>query len=72
MVILCVIYYILLFITNKALTDGLNKVTKIRLEQVEETIKAIKSFNSNLKSLRDKTFKSDKEKEKSVITSKNK
>ena len=71
MVILCVIYYILLFITNKALTGGLNKVTKIRLEQVEETIKAIESFNSNLKSLKDKTFNSDKEREKNAITSKN-
>ena len=63
MIILCVIYYILLFITNKALTGGLKKVTKIRLEQVEETIKDIEAFNTNLKFLKDKNFNSE-EKEK--------
>ena len=70
MIILIVIYYILLCITNKALTGGLNKVTKIRLEQVEETIKAIEAFNTNLKSLKDKNHDSDKEKEKSIAASK--
>ena len=59
MIILCIFYYILISFTIKSLTGGLNKVTKIRLEQVEETIKAIKTFNNSLKSLRDKDFKED-------------
>ena len=62
MICLCAIYYILLYITNKSLTDGLTKVTKIRLEQVEETIKVIENFNTTLKSLRDKNYL-DEEKE---------
>jgi hypothetical protein len=59
MIILCSLYYILLCLKNKSLTGGLNKVTKIRLEQVEETIKTIETFNTNLKSLRDKDTKLD-------------
>ena len=63
MIILCIIYFFLLYITNKSLTGGLEKVTKIKLEQVEETIKIIEAFNSNLKKIRDKESKDDDEKE---------
>ena len=62
MICLCVIYYILLYFTNRTLTDGLKKVTKIRLEQVEETIKVIEKFHKNLKSLKDKNY-SEEDKE---------
>ena len=63
MICLSAIYYILLYITNKSLTDGLTKVTKIRLEQVEETIKVIEKFHKTLKSFKDKNYSSE-EKEK--------
>ncbi len=39
------------------MTDGLEKVTKIRLEKVEETIKKIEVFNAYLKKFRDKDSK---------------
>ena len=61
MIILCILYNVLLCLTNRSLTGGLIKVTKIRLEQVEETIKTIEAFNMNLKSLRDRDFKSEQE-----------
>ena len=59
MIILCIFYFFLLYLTNKSLTGGLEKVTKIRLEQVEETIKTIENFNINLKRVRDKDIKSE-------------
>jgi len=67
MIILCIFYSFLLYITNKSLTGGLEKVTKIRLEQVEETIKIIETFNSNLKKIRDKESKDEDEKENNVV-----
>ena len=54
MVIITVIYSIMLFITNKNMGEGLEKVTKIKLEKIEETIKRIESFNVYLKKFRDK------------------
>jgi hypothetical protein len=39
------------------MTDGLEKVTKIRLEKIEETLKKIQVFNQNLKRFRDKDTK---------------
>jgi hypothetical protein len=47
------------------MTDGLEKVTKIRLEKVEETIKKIEAFNASLKKFRDKDSKATQEKEES-------
>ena len=43
------------------MTDGLEKVTKIRLEKIEETLKKIQSFNQNLKRFRDKDEKASEE-----------
>ena len=57
MVILCALYFFLIRLTNKSMTDGLEKVTKIRLEKIEETLKKIQSFNQNLKRFRDKDAK---------------
>ena len=54
MIIITVIYSILLYVTNKNMGEGLEKVTKIKLEKVEETIKRIEGFNSYLKKFRDK------------------
>jgi hypothetical protein len=51
------------------MTDGLEKVTKIRLEKIEETLKKIMTFNSNLKRFRDKDAKtSDDNKEESELS----
>jgi hypothetical protein len=43
------------------MTDGLEKVTKIRLEKIEETLKKIQSFNQNLKRFRDKDEKASED-----------
>ena len=69
MVLLCVVYFFLIHLTNKSMTDGLEKVTKIRLEKIEETLKKIQSFNQNLKRFRDKDAKaSDDNKEGSELS----
>ena len=57
MIILCALYFFLIRLTNKSMTDGLEKVTKIRLEKIEDTLKKIQSFNHNLKRFRDKDAK---------------
>ena len=57
MILLCVAYFFLIHLTNKSMTDGLEKVTKIRLEKIEETLKKIQVFNQNLKRFRDKDTK---------------
>ena len=53
MVIFCIIYGLLLHITNKNMGEGLEKVTKIKLEKIEETIKRIENFNLELKKLKE-------------------
>ena len=53
-ILICIAIFILIHITNKSMTAGLEKLTKIRLERIEETIKKIDAFNSNLKKFRDK------------------
>jgi len=60
-ILLCVAYFFLIHLTNKSMTDGLEKVTKIRLEKIEETLKKIQSFNQNLKRFRDKDEKAAEE-----------
>ena len=47
-------FYAVIHLTNKSMTVGLEKLTKIRLERIEETIKKIETFNSNLKKFRDR------------------
>ena len=69
MVLLCVAYFFFIHLTNKSMTDGLKKVTKIRLEKIEETLKKIMTFNTNLKRFRDKDAKtSDDNKENSELS----
>ena len=69
MLLLCVLYFFLNHLTNKSMTDGLEKVTKIRLEKIEETLKKIQSFNQNLKRFRDKDEKTnDDNKESSELS----
>ena len=61
--ILSLIYIFFIHLTNKSMTDGMEKITKIRLEKIEEIIKRIKIFNSNLKKFREKDLKSDDKKD---------
>ena len=54
MIIAVTIYSIFLYITNKNMGEGLEKVTKIKADKIDETIKRIEGFNSLLKKFRDK------------------
>ena len=65
MILICASFFALIHLTNKSMTGGLEKVTKIRLERIEETIKKIEQFNANLKKFRDKDSKASPEKEES-------
>ena len=51
--IICVSYIILIRITNLSMSDIFIKITKIKYEKIEETIKKIKKFLSYLKSSRE-------------------
>ena len=57
--ILLIIFFFFIHLTNKSMTDGLEKVTKIRVEKIEETLKKIQTFNRNLKRFRDKDTKAE-------------
>ena len=65
-ILICVSFFALIHLTNKSMSNGLEKVTKIRLERIEETIKKIEQFNVNLKKFRDKDSKASPEKEEST------
>ena len=54
MTIFSVLYTALLHITNKNMGEGLEKVSKIKLEKIEDTIKTIEGFNIILKKYREK------------------
>jgi len=59
LIIICFIsYYFLIYSTNKSMTEGMEKITKIRLEKIEETIRRIRIFSINLKKYREKDIKS--------------
>ena len=61
MIILCFLYFIFLHFTNKSMIDGMEKVSKIKNEIIEEIIKRIKLFNINLKKFREKEINDIKE-----------
>ena len=67
-ILFCLSFFSLIHLTNKSMTDGLEKVTKIKLEKIEETIKKIEVFNTNLKKFRDKDSKASQEKEESEVS----
>ena len=56
-VILLITFFCFIHLTNKSMTDGLEKVTKIKIERIEETLKKIQTFSRNLKRFRDKDTK---------------
>ena len=60
-IILLIIYFFFIRLTNKSMTGGLEKVTKIRVEKIEETLKKIQTFGKNLKRFRDKDAKASEE-----------
>ena len=50
----CIIYYIMIRATNDSMTIGFQKITKIKIDKIEEIIKKIELFNSNLKKFRNR------------------
>ena len=57
--ILCVLNYIIIYYTYSSMLDGMEKITKIKLEKIEEIIKRITNFGVSLKKLREKELESD-------------
>jgi len=52
--LLCIIYYIMIRATNISMTIGFQKITKIKIDKIEEIIKKIEIFNYNIKKFRNK------------------
>jgi hypothetical protein len=61
MIVFNFIYLILLYITNRNMAEGLEKVGKIKLELLEDIIKKIEGFNLTLKKFREKESKNQGE-----------
>ena len=67
-IILYLLYSFLIHLTNKSMIDGMEKVTKIEIDKIEEIIKQIKIFNNNLKKFRERDNSTDENKDKGDIT----
>ena len=61
--LLCVLNYVIIHYTYSSMLDGMEKITKIKLEKIEEILKRITNFGANLKKLREKEQQSDDNKE---------
>ena len=61
--LLCVLNYVIIYYTYSSMLDGMEKITKIKLEKIEEILKRITNFGANLKKLREKEQQSDDNKE---------
>ena len=57
--LLCIINYVIIHYSYSSMLDGMEKITKIKLEKIEEIIKRISNFGANLKKLREKELKFD-------------
>ena len=57
--ILYILNYGIIHYTYSSMLDGMEKITKIKLEKIEEIIKRITNFGVNLKKMREKDLKSD-------------
>ena len=66
-IILCIILFYQFYFTNKSMIKGMDKVSKIKFERIEEILKKIKSFNLNLKKFREKDIKIEDNRERSEI-----
>ena len=64
-IFLCLFYFLMIRTTNKSMTDGFKKITKIKIDKIEERIKKIEIFNYNLKKFRDKESSLEESKTKS-------
>ena len=60
-IFLCLFYFVMIRTTNKSMTDGFSKITKIKVDKIEERIKKIEIFNYNLKKFRDKESSNSEE-----------
>ena len=49
-IVCCFIYSILIFFTNQNMGEGFQKVSKIKIDKIDEIIKKISDFHENLKS----------------------
>ena len=54
MLFLCLFYFLMIHTINNSMTETFKKITKIRLEKIEETIRKIEAFSSDLKKFRDR------------------
>ena len=59
LILFCILYLFMIRTTNKSMTNGFKKITKIKLEKIEERIKKIEIFNYNLKKFRDRDSNSE-------------
>lgn len=48
MIILCLTYYLFLFLTNKNMQEGFEKVCRIKVDKIDETMKRIEQFNDKI------------------------
>ena len=65
--ILCVMNYVIIHYSYSSMLDGMEKITKIKIEKIEEIIKRISNFGSNLKKLREKDLKYDDGKDNNTL-----
>ena len=54
MALICIFYFLMIHLTSISMTEILKKMTKIKLERIEETMKKIENFSANLKNFRDR------------------
>ena len=68
MVVCCFIYSFLIFFTNQKMGEGFQKVSKIKIDKIDEIMKKISDFHENLKSFFQSDFNDLTFKEKFVKT----
>ena len=54
MLIICLLYFLMIRTINNSMTETFKKLTKIKLEKIEETIRKIEVFSKDLKRFRDR------------------
>ena len=59
MISLCVLCSFFIIITKQSMSDGMEKVSKIKLERIEEIIKRFKVFNNYLNKFRERDYRND-------------
>ena len=59
MISLCVLCSFFIIITKQSMSDGMEKVSKIKLERIEEIIKRFKVFNTYLNKFRERDYRNE-------------